>query len=367
MGYQRLMKYRTRIPLACGTIFLLGLLLFEFKDDMNTEETEISIKVRNSKKAAESFIGATNQQGEQQTTQTPTETEPKKFVYHVQTKKCLPRRLLHKDYLGYPSLCQCDVLVFSYKEACNDNEFEHVEYLHGENASWAAGRNILYRRSQARNHQYLYYIFLDDDIEFGFKDAYMPSHTSPLRAFEEFLFSYEPAIGVANYQVHHNADTMMNKIRQICPTNGKWKKLNATPLYIPVVHFDSSFNAFHHDAINYILPYPTEYDNICWWHSQRYVIAAAELVFRGHSVMYSPVEAHNPVHSEYPRNDKDAKTIWSSIVRALSKHVPKEFQCQAWIQAFIDDPVQYTENSLGMCFHLPSHHPINPYSHFLSP
>jgi hypothetical protein len=39
-----------------------------------------------------------------------------------------------------------------------------------------------------------------------------------------------------------------------------------------VYHVDAVFNAFHHDAMPFVLPYCTRYDTRSWWTSQAILI-----------------------------------------------------------------------------------------------
>ena len=304
----------------------------------------------------------------------PGQKQEHKFVYLVQTEQCLPQRLLQTEHIGLSRACQCKVMVLSFKRRCNNHSLAHVEYLHqNDRLSWSAGRNFLYENAQSRGHPYLYYIFLDDDIEFYYNEARTPLHLmsiSPLRAFEGFLEDYEPAVGVSNYEVHHNADIMLNKIEVLCQDKNEKKStnrhaaVNGSSLIVPIVHFDASFNAFHRDAIKHILPYPTKFDQKCWWHSQRHVIAATELNFPGHSIMFMPVGTLNPKHGDYPRNDENANQIWSLIVNEMVAVFPSKFQEEKWVKKFMENPEGYTDNSKSICLKLPPHFPIRPYSDF---
>ena len=85
-----------------------------------------------------------------------------RFVYAVQTESCLPIHL--QKALGNPHECNCDVLVLSYKQSCKDVFLHHVKYIKGYSLSWAEGRNLLLRVAKSYHTQYLYYIFMDDDI-----------------------------------------------------------------------------------------------------------------------------------------------------------------------------------------------------------
>ena len=60
-----------------------------------------------------------------------------RILYLVQTESCLPKHLNSADGIGDTNICQCDVVVLSYKQQCNEiKPPEHVEYLFNLSASW---------------------------------------------------------------------------------------------------------------------------------------------------------------------------------------------------------------------------------------
>ncbi|XP_031560430.1 uncharacterized protein LOC116296539 [Actinia tenebrosa] len=294
----------------------------------------------------------------------------KRFVYLVQTAQCLPAKLLNEQHIGDALRCRCDVAVLSFKQPCEDKNrtfFSHVEYLSrpadGDRISWSAGRNLLFSTSKARNVEYLYYIFMDDDLELSYNKAHTPPSmrsVSPMRSFENFLLQCKPAIGVPNYSTHHSSDIMIKKIKTIC----KRDHFNSSFVFVPIVHFDASLNAFHKDVVQHILPYPRKYDKTNWWHSQRYVIAASELKFRGQCYMFIPVNSVNTKHGDYPQNDVNANQVWSSIVQNLVSNIPQEYAKEKWIKEFIEDPVKHTENSRAICWRFPLNFSIKPFAYF---
>ena len=84
----------------------------------------------------------------------------KKFAYLTQTESCLYDYLRSPQQLGDSTSCQCDVLVLSYKQKCNDASLPHVEYIFDPNTTWTPGRNLLYRSIMKREQKYLLLHFL---------------------------------------------------------------------------------------------------------------------------------------------------------------------------------------------------------------
>ncbi|KAK3750404.1 hypothetical protein QZH41_005556 [Actinostola sp. cb2023] len=100
----------------------------------------------------------------------------KDFIYLVQAEGCLPSHLLHPNQLGLGD--NRDVIVLSWKSQCkNASDLSHVQYIYRNNTSWGTGRNLLYALARARRNNYLYYNFLDEDLEFKFTDGVPKEHT----------------------------------------------------------------------------------------------------------------------------------------------------------------------------------------------
>lgn len=80
--------------------------------------------------------------------------------------------------------------------------------------------------------------------------------------------------------------------------------------------------------------------------------------------MFTPVSTANLMHSDYPRNDENANTIWSSMVKKVRTQLPLQYQNAPWIHDFIKDPTGYVDRSQALCIKVTSHRPVEPFSHF---
>lgn len=266
----------------------------------------------------------------------------KEFIYLVQAESCLPKHLLDTCRFGTGS--NRDVIVLSWKAKCTDHnsgiDFPHVQYIFRTNTSWGSGRNILYRLVLLRRKDYLYYIFLDEDLEFSFtdgvthEDVYNTSVNSPLLAFENFLRGHEPAVGLANFCSicgKYIPDKSAYVAAKCC--SPKPSSSIFPPIFPVSISFDAGFNAFHRDAIKYLLPYNLEYEKVSWWESQKYVILAADLFFRGQVLRYNPVTVINTKHREYP---KAAFQNWKHILSKLRALLPERLRT---LSVFHDEPI----------------------------
>lgn len=89
--------------------------------------------------------------------------KPTRLMYLVQTEGCITL-YLQTVLVEEKEACDCDVMVLSFEEKCEDiPPGANIEYLY-QSLTWSKGRNLLYSTAKAQQVRYLYYIFLDDDI-----------------------------------------------------------------------------------------------------------------------------------------------------------------------------------------------------------
>ena len=192
------------------------------------------------------------------------EQSPRTFLYLLQTEDCLPEHLKDPEAIGNDTACQCDVLVLSYRSKCYNATSPHIEYIFNSSTTWATGRNLLYEAALERNMNYLYYIFMDDDIYLETKSPGNP--INPWRLFEDFLERIEPAVGIADASgCEYLPSVYKARKEQGCI-------LDDGADYVPTPRFDAAFNAFHHKAVGHLLPYTAMFDAICWWYSAIHIV-----------------------------------------------------------------------------------------------
>lgn len=281
----------------------------------------------------------------------------KPFIYLTQTEQCLPSNL--SAAIGDNDTCNCDVIVLSFKAKCTEATPSHVTYLFEPRSTWGSGRNALYFNAMGRTSGYHYYIFIDDDITFSFSDLTPPEmkNMQPLRAVQEWLLDYEPALGVLDYNEHHGAKWTLKRRKLLC-------RMNDTPLVLPVVCMDAIFHAFHYKAIAHILPYTTQYEKESWWVSALHIMSLLELKFRGQALLFTPVTAENPKHREYPRSMKHFDAIWRTFIEEIQHEAPTVYQNHSIFKEYKEKLSGYTLTSSTYCMEVTRHLPIVPYAHF---
>ena len=260
--------------------------------------------------------------------------------------------------IGDSKICNCDVIVLSYKEECHNKKQSHISYVFAKESTWTTGRNLLYFVAIERIRHYHYYIFLDDDVELGFNSfsSKEMKRLTPFRAIEQWLLDDEPAVGVVDF--NNNGKTLLERRRVIC-------NINDSSVVVPVIWFDALFNAFHHQSIKHILPFPTQYDRDSWWISQFHVIYSSELIFRGQALAYVAITAYNRQRRPYPRGSEMYDARRPTIVEDIRYKAPTVYQNHTLFKTLKTSQLRwYCTNTTTYCMNTTHRYPIVPYSHF---
>ena len=154
-----------------------------------------------------------------------------------------------KKYLGLVSDTS-DLLVVTY-----DAPFEYEVDIAFKrcflpNSSPHDSRNKLYKMAKSLPEEYLYYIFIDDDVEFA---------TGSWRRFQDRLLEYRPAIGHPLVEKVYTG-LKYNVIRAFVEKFLTVQRASVT---------DQQVEAMHRDVFYDGLVYPTltVWDKISWWYS----------------------------------------------------------------------------------------------------
>ncbi|CAF3703812.1 unnamed protein product [Rotaria socialis] len=68
-----------------------------------------------------------------------------------------------------------------------------------------------------------------------------------------------------------------------------------------VYHVDAMFNAFHRDALDFLLPCCPRYSASSWWKSQAILIYRS-LCLYGHVIQFNAIQISAQKHRVYPRD-----------------------------------------------------------------
>jgi len=288
-------------------------------------------------------------------------TTQKPFIYLTETEQCLPRNLSSSSQIGDPETCNCDVIVLSFLAKCQDNNKSHISYLFDSSTLFASGRNVLFFAAMDRRPGYHYYIFLNDDTFLEYNEFTPANMTkmSPFRAVEKWLLDYEPAVGVLDYKDSNGADIVIKRRRDLCG-------INESSLVLPTVVFDGLFNAFHHKAVEHVLPYPTQYERGCMYCCNRNTMMKVEVKFGGQALLFSPVTAGNPKHREYDRSANGIIRILHEFIARIKQDAPPTLRNHVIFKMLHTHPIRTLLESPSFCVNVSRHQPIIPYRHLLN-
>ena len=276
-----------------------------------------------------------------------------RFVYAIQTESCLPIHL--KKALGNPDDCNCDVLVLSYKQSCTADLLHHVKYINGYSLSWPEGRNLLWQVAKSWNIQYLYYIFVDDDIVLNTTKT-----GNPWRQFERFLFNIEPAVAAVETDTNPYFPRRENAIQHNKCVVDQPRE------YFTTASFDDAFIAYHYQTLGYLLPYSTNHIKESWWMSAVRFRIKCEVTFRGQVVLHTQITGTNPDHRPYPRGiiKNDVLVLVSEVV----KEIPVKYRNNNVLLGWKRDGMDHETLSSTYCLPPPPPHmPIKPFAFLEAP
>jgi len=215
----------------------------------------------------------------------------KKFVYLVQSEVGLPDNI--KDLRNKDS----DVIVLSWKKPVQNAIFFPF-------STWTEGRNRLLK--EVVDTDYLYYIFIDEDIRLEKTDFHKGKEKCPWRLFERLLLDYEPAVGVPDY----NWPLWDKAEKEVESTN----------------KFDACVTAIHKNALKVLLPYYDGHDGITWWFSNNYVEYISNLLYPSHILRYNAIKVINKKGRPYPRSERREITNEFLCKSISSPKLKKKFQ-----------------------------------------
>ncbi|CAF3135108.1 unnamed protein product [Rotaria socialis] len=99
--------------------------------------------------------------------------------------------------------------------------------------------------------------------------------------FDTFLLSVSPAIGViVGMMILILFDGLLTQV---------------------VYHVDAMFNAFHRDALDFLLPCCPRYSASSWWKSQA-ILSYRSLCLYGHVIQFNAIQISAQKHRVYPRD-----------------------------------------------------------------
>lgn len=278
-----------------------------------------------------------------------------KFAVMTQTEQCIPKHFLHRDYFGNLTGCDCEVYVLSYRDRCMWNPHSHIIYIFNPKAGWSTGRNLAYKRARQSKKDYLYYVFIDDDIVLT-HNQFTPVEmlgTAPFQLFTDYLMEHEPAGAATDYQNSNMVAYMVVNWHGVCSNY-------FLPHGIPLKHADPCFNAFHKNAVDTLLPYAEEFDRKSYWVSGLQLSFMFQHAFYRQYLYYPFIRAMNPKHRYNKIGYVNDEAYRRRIVHNLQTRSPQAFRNHSSFSFMLSFDV-YKSNFFWCEKPLPSKTPIFPY------
>jgi len=200
-----------------------------------------------------------------------------------------------------------DIILLTWKAPC-----DLKDAIFYPNSTWNEGRNRLLKEAVSRNAGYLYYIFLDGDciVKEDPELAHalnIPLCGNPFRTFESYLLEWQPAVGYSRYAWQHEEPGAEFNLGY---------------------NFDALFNAFHREAISFLLPYYTGFDCESWLYSQHILNHLAALVYNSHRIQFNVITTRNMNRKSYAHRKK----YWTIPTTFLMNAIPSDLKYRMKIQ-----------------------------------
>lgn len=198
-----------------------------------------------------------------------------------------------------------DILLLTWKRPSTE---PHSTFF--PNSSWNQGRNRLLlsaiSRANETNNPYLYYIFLDEDCKVKEDEALaarlgVTLTGNPFRTFERYLMQWRPAVGYTRYSWQYYE-------------TGKEMNLG--------YNFDALLNAYHREAVSFLLPYYTGFDSASWLYSQNIINHLVALLYNAYRIQFNVIMTKNKKRQGYDQREKD----WTIPTRFLLEAIRSDLK-----------------------------------------
>ena len=213
----------------------------------------------------------------------------KKFIYLVQGTRANILKFAHLQTKS------SDLITLTYDHDIDESEVKWLSNIFYPKSTFAEGRNRQLEVATQIGGNYLYYIFLDDDVSFK-KGTYAD--------FEKLLLEHEPAVGVPLCDIVKNSDHYIKKLK----------------IQHPVV-MDQIVQAYHHRVVRekIVLPFVTNFDHLSWWYSceiNNYLILR---YYRGYVMQFNTIEINNDNHN-WNSETKEANVAHSAYLGGVKEN-----------------------------------------------
>jgi hypothetical protein len=209
----------------------------------------------------------------------------KNFCYLILSQGKLP------EYYKYLKNEDSDVYVSFFKDGYTSENWFSFKYH--QNSTWAEARNLLLKDVLLENKSdYLYYIFMDDDLIFKPQDE--------IPALQDFLLKDKPSIAYP----HINYKTKND--------NKSQSKYNC----------DSAFFIIRKDCIKSVLPYYTAYQDKSWYYCQSIINIIQSIVYGKNRIQINFLTYENSKTNSYLQRE----TNWYYITEQTKSFLKDKYK-----------------------------------------
>lgn len=222
----------------------------------------------------------------------------KKFLYLVQGCRANISKFAHLQSQS------ADLITLTYDADIDELDVSWVINIFFPNSTWAEGRNRQLDYTINTSTDYLYYIFLDDDVSIE-KGTFIE--------FENLLLEYQPAVGLPLCDAIKSSDRYVKKLQVQHP-----------------VAMDQLMQAYHRRVIKekIALPFVTKFDRLSWWYACEINQFLILRYYRGHVMQFNTIQIHNDNHN-WSTDKKTSYIPHSTYMGGINEEGLKE------IRAFI--------------------------------
>jgi len=194
--------------------------------------------------------------------------------------------------------------------------------------TWTTARNLLFQRALIEEYRqgwrWAYFNFGDGDIQIDCPITEKLLKTNKTSG-DEIIFAEHFRMFINNSINNDQCFLLVDAfLLSVSPAIGVIGGMPIPSIYDGllaqiVYHIDAMFNAFHRDAIPFVLPYCPRYDQRTWWTSQAILIYRSLCLF-GHVIQFNDVHVNRQKHRKYPRTgdpwaiDEDMNLVPSSLI-----------------------------------------------------
>jgi len=243
----------------------------------------------------------------------------KEIAYLVQTPDYIP------DYVQVLEDMGRDVYILSYKKPVN-----HKNNTFLFDCAWSEGRNKL---AEIVPKKYLYYVFLDDDLELLIRKDKYPNDKHPWKVYENFLLEHLPAIGTVSCD-----NSSYGGFVSYLDDN---KEINT------VKEYECIISGLHKDTLDLCFPIFGGFNEVTWYWTGGTLLLTRMLAFYPYILQCNRLIINNRFHRHHKKYKRivDFNFLYKMFQDSLLLEADKKEAYVSWENRFSEK--EYKKPYLG--------------------